>query len=77
LHPLVKVSVRNSQVVRSSGNGLIAGIQYRRFTLSVSHNIVSNNDSGIVAIAAGARVWASGNTVSDNGTASTTTAATL
>jgi len=35
-------------------------------TLSVSNNLISNNADGIGAFSNGSRVWASGNTVSDN-----------
>ena len=66
---VVKVSVRDSQVVRNSNMGLFTqststggGLS----TLSASNNIISNNGIGIYANIAGARVWASGNTVSDN-----------
>ncbi len=63
---LAKVSVRDSQVVRNLQNGVIANSGIGTTTLSVSNSIVSNNGLGILATGAGAKVWASGNTVSDN-----------
>ena len=64
---VLKVSVRDSRVVRNaygvhanSGSGAAV-------TLSVSNNIISNNAYGILALTSGSKVWASGNTVSDNG----------
>jgi hypothetical protein len=63
---LLRVSVRDSQVVRNSQYGLIAQSNGGLTTLSVSNNIISNNNIGLVAAGAGAKVWASGNTVSDN-----------
>ena len=62
----VNISVRDSRVFRntfgveadSTAGGIVA--------LSVSNNIISNNDIGIRAFAAGSTVWASGNTVSNN-----------
>ena len=66
----VKVSVRNSQVVRNSNYGLLAysSASGGAPTLSASNNIISNNAIGLAALGTGAKVWASGNTVSDNGT---------
>ncbi len=64
---VVRVSVRNSQVVRNSQYGLVAQSTGGGLTtLSASNNVVSNNGVGLAASSAGARVWASGNTVSDN-----------
>ncbi len=63
---LAKVSVRNSQVVRNLTSGVTAASNAGTTTLSVSNNIVSNNGNGIAAVYSGAKVWASGNTVSDN-----------
>jgi len=65
----VKVSVRDSQIARCS----VAGLQARSdatgiVSLSASNNVISNSGFGMYALNAGARVWASGNTVSDNGT---------
>ncbi len=62
-----RVSVRNSQVVRNAQIGLIAQISSGgASTLSASNNVVSNNGIGVEANQPGAKVWASGNTVSDN-----------
>jgi hypothetical protein len=65
---VVKASVRDSRVVRNLDTGVGAqsttGVSV---TLSVSNNIISNNGNiGIRAISTGAKIWASGNTVSDN-----------
>ena len=63
----VKVSVRDSRAVRNADGGLIAfSAVGGAVSLSASNNIVANNINGITAIFAGAKVWASGNTVSDN-----------
>ena len=63
----VKVSVRNSQVVRNSNFGLLAIANGGGApTLSASNNIISNNNTGLAAWGTGTKVWASGNTVSDN-----------
>jgi len=65
---VVKVSVRDSRAV-NSGTGLFAKSDAGgAVTLSASNNIVSNNTNGITAMSAGSKVWATGNTVSDNGT---------
>jgi Right handed beta helix region len=64
---VIKVSVSNSSVVSNKGVGLAASSFFGAVaSLSASNNIVSNNRSGIEALSSGARVWASGNTVSDN-----------
>ena len=64
---VVKVSVRDSRAVNSASIGLFARSDMAAaVTLSASNNIVSNNGEGITAQSAGSRVWASGNTVSDN-----------
>ena len=63
---VVRVSVRNSQVVRNSLYGFHAESITGATTLSVSHNVISNNNNGIVASGTGTKVWASSNTVSDN-----------
>lgn len=64
---VIKVSVSDSRVVRNNGIGLAASSFFGAVaSLSASNNIVSNNKSGIEALSKGARVWASGNTVSDN-----------
>jgi hypothetical protein len=65
---VVKVSVRDSQMVRNSVNGAVAySYGGAAVTLSVSNSIVSNNGNGIATITTATRAWASGNTVSDNG----------
>ena len=64
---LVKVSVQDSRVVRNAAAGLHAeSAAAAAVTMSASNNIVSNNNSGIESVGSGARVWAAGNTVSDN-----------
>ena len=64
---VIKVSVHDS---RALGNALygVAAVSNAGapVTVSVSNNIISNNSTGIWAQSPGARVWASGNTVSDN-----------
>jgi hypothetical protein len=66
---VLKVSVRGSRLVRNTGAGATTLSSVgAAVTLSVSNNIVSNNAFGILAFSAGTRVWASGNTISDNGT---------
>jgi hypothetical protein len=66
---VVKISVRNSQLVGNSNFGAFAESDAGALaTLSVSNSIVSNNGAGIAIFGAGARAWASGNTVSDNAT---------
>ncbi len=65
---VVKVSVRDSQLVRNTTAGAIAQSNAAAsVTLSVSNNIIANNLYGIYTGTAGANVWASRNTVSDNG----------
>jgi hypothetical protein len=66
--PIVRVSVRDSRVVRNSQFGLAAAsIGTGVVTLSASNNIVSNNGSGIEAQGdAGAKVFVSGNTITTN-----------
>jgi hypothetical protein len=64
---LVKVSVRDSSALRNVGYGLSAQSNAgATVSLSASNNMVSNNGTGIEAFIVGARVWASGNTVSNN-----------
>ncbi len=66
---VLNVSIRDSRVVQNSPFGVIAQSTYgASATLSVSNNIISNNGDGIRAVSAGSKVWASGNTISDNGT---------
>ena len=64
----VKVSVHDSQLVRNMGQGVSGQSGAGGFvTLTVSRNIVANNNNGgIAALGAGTKVWASGNTVVDN-----------
>ena len=64
---VVNVSVRDSRAVRNVTFGLVAqSNEGAAVSLSASNNIVANNEIGIGAFFAGAKVWASGNTVSDN-----------
>ena len=64
---VVKVSVRDSRNVGNVNFGITADSNAgASVTVSASNNIVSNNSIGIFAYLPGARVWASGNTVSDN-----------
>jgi hypothetical protein len=66
---MVKVSVHDSRLVRNANSGVSAQSDAAAaVTLSVSNNISANNNTGISAFSAGSKVWASGNTVSDNGT---------
>jgi hypothetical protein len=75
---LVRVSVRNSQVVRNSSSGLVAQSDAgASTTLSASNDVISNNGTGLQAWKSGAKVWASGNTVSDNVTGLLNTSAVL
>ena len=63
----VKVSIRDSRAVRNLNSGLYVQAGVGTATLSASNNMIANNSGGgIGAIFAGAKVWASGNTVSDN-----------
>jgi Right handed beta helix region len=65
---IIKVSVRDSRIVRNSAVGLVAesGDVSAVAILSASNNMVVNNGGGISAFNPGARVWVSGNTISDN-----------
>ena len=64
---VIRVSVRDSRAVRNVSAGLSAQSNAAAtVSLSASNNIVANNGNGIDAFSAGTRVWASGNTVSDN-----------
>ena len=64
---VVKVSVRDSRAVGNVSFGVVAHSSAGApVTVSASNNIISNNNTGILAQTSGARVWASGNTVSDN-----------
>jgi hypothetical protein len=65
---VVKVSVRDSQLVRNTTAGAIAQSNATAsVSLSVGNNIIANNLYGIYTGSAGANVWVSRNTVSDNG----------
>ena len=64
---VLKVSVRDSRVVRNINEG-VSAIGGGPVTFSVSNSLISNNGIGIQAYLAGSKVWASGNTVSANGT---------
>jgi hypothetical protein len=63
-----KISIRDSRIVRNINAGLSAEGGAGTTSLSASNNIVSNNGIGISASGIGAKVWASGNTVSDSET---------
>ena len=65
---VVKVSVRDSQIARNSF-GLYAQSNFgASVTFSASNNMIANNGSeGMSSYFAGSKMWASGNTVSDNG----------
>ena len=59
--------MRDSRAVRNVSFGLASQSDAgAAVSLSASNNIVANNNFGIGAFNAGAKVWASGNTVSDN-----------
>jgi hypothetical protein len=61
-----RVSVSDSRVFGAS-NGLVAdSTAGGAVTLSAGNNRVSNNGTGIGASGAGAKIWASGNVVSNN-----------
>jgi Right handed beta helix region len=64
----VKVSVRDSRIARNNNFGLSAtSFVGGPASLSATNNIVWNNrGGGISASGTGSKVWASGNTVSDN-----------
>ena len=64
---VVKASVRDSRVTRTGNVGLGAeSTAGAPVTLSVSNSMVTDNINGIAAILPGAKVIASGNTVTDN-----------
>jgi hypothetical protein len=64
----LKVSVRDSRVVRNATGIIARSDGGADVALSASANIVSNNSvGGILAMSSGARLWATENTVSDNG----------
>lgn len=62
----VGVSVTNSRIVRNA-EGVTSITAGGTVKLSVSNNIISHNTIGIGGYTSGSRVWASGNTVSNNG----------
>jgi hypothetical protein len=67
---LVRASIRDSRILRNFDGGVLAqsgGDPDPNTLLAASNNLVSNNGFGIVALLSGAKVWASGNTVSGNG----------
>ena len=65
---VLKVSIRDSQVVANPNYGVVVdSTASAAVTISVSNNIISNNNIGIAALSAGTRVVASGNTISNNG----------
>ena len=64
---VVKVSLHGSRIVRNANFGVGAQSEAgASVTLAASQNVISSNATGLGAIFSGARVWASGNTVSDN-----------
>jgi hypothetical protein len=64
---VVKVSVRDSLIAGNSTAGMWAeSLAGASVTFSASNNIVSNNSTGMRSTSAGSKMWASGNTVSDN-----------
>ena len=65
---LLKVSVRDSRIVQNVYGLLAISPSSGSANLSASNNMISNNAYGITASGPGVRVWASGNTVSDNTT---------
>ncbi len=66
---VVKVSVRDSRLVRNSGFGAQAKSNVgAAVTFSAANNIVSHNGTGIQALFAGVAAWISANTVSANAT---------
>jgi hypothetical protein len=64
----VITSIRDSRAVNNTGVGLLAVSDAggSGVTLTASNNIITNSIIGIQAARAGTKVWASGNTVSDN-----------
>ena len=67
---VVKVSVVDSLIARNGAFGLIAESDAgASVTLSASSNMISNNaTAGMYSLGVGSKMWASGNTVSDNTT---------
>jgi hypothetical protein len=67
---IVKVSVHDSRIIRNGDAGVDGGSSLGgSTTLSISNNIIANNGTGIGGANSGTKVWASGNTVSNNGQA--------
>ena len=64
---VVKLSVRDSRIVRNSYIGLFVGSNAgAAASLYASNNMVSNNATGLAAFNAGAKVISTGNTVTGN-----------
>jgi len=64
---ILKLSVRDSRIVRNSNYGAIAQSNNgAAVSLTASNNMVSNNSTGLGAFNAGAKVISSGNTVTGN-----------
>ncbi len=63
----VRVSVKDSRIVKNTNNGISAQSSVGTLTVSASGNMVSNNGGyGILSSFPPAKVWASANTVSGN-----------
>ena len=66
---VVRVSIRDSRAVGNTNAGVyVQSSAAASATLSASNSVFSNNNSGIFAFNTGSKVWASGNTISDNDT---------
>ena len=64
---VLKVTVHDSRIVGNAIHGITAASAGAGpSVVSASNNVISNNGTGILASQPGARVWASGNTVSNN-----------
>ena len=64
---ILKLSVRDSRIVRNSNYGLVAqSTTGAAASLTASNNMVSNNGFGLAASGAGAKVISTGNTVTGN-----------
>jgi len=67
---ILKLSVRDSRIVRNSNYGLsVTSGAGAAASLTASNNMVSNNATGLGAFNAGAKVISSGNTVTGNANA--------
>jgi len=67
---ILKLSVRDSRIVRNSNYGLVAQSNNgAAVSFTASNNMVSNNSTGLGAFNAGAKVISSGNTVTGNANA--------